>query len=92
MTLPTDFRAFCKGSQRHGGLVPDACLEIEPTTTVVASVDDLDGRVYYYHLLDEAMLDELKTWCGFTFVDGDGVSRFVIGKVDFETLTVKEAY
>lgn len=87
MTLPTDFRAFCKGHQNHGGFAPDACLVIEPPTTVVAAVDDLDGKVYYYHLFDDAMYEELKIWCAHTFVNGDGESRFDITKVDASILS-----
>lgn len=91
MNVKTDFRAFCKGHQRAGGFVPDACLEIEPPTTVVAAVDDLDGKVYYYHLFDDEMYQELTAWCAYTFVDGDHEPRFEISKVAPELLTVKTA-
>lgn len=89
MTTSTDFRAFCKGKSHAGCSIPDAALEIEEMTKIVAAVDGLDGTVYYYHLFDEAMFEELTNWCKYTFIDGDGDARFTISKIDGSLLTPK---
>lgn len=81
MTISTDFRAFCKGKSRSGGSIPEAALEIDEKIKIVAAVDDHDGTVYYYHLFDEAMYENLTNWCEYTFVDGDRNPRFTISKI-----------